>query len=208
MRISRTILYVLPSLLLLAVTACTPMMNNQQRAADASKEVIADTKKSWRDLFTYNPQKPIKSLPQTRYCYKTQSDVVCYDSAQPNMTAKLVGYQDGTNMSWVQPGGGSLGQSGGEPTAQANMNTVQVAPGVAGAGMGSAVVDTRQDTMYSAAPGSEFGVSSNMGISSSNLPPPGVSASSQECVGEGGPFYCKESPYVPPAEPAAPVVVH
>jgi hypothetical protein len=46
-----------------------------------------------------------------------QTDVVCYDSEQPQLTAKLIGYQDGEQISWVQPGGGSLGASGGEPMA-------------------------------------------------------------------------------------------
>lgn len=102
---------------LLLVSACDPAAHGSNRAADATQRAFHDTTEKWKGLFSYNPQKVPPQAPQTRYCYGIQADIVCYDSPQPNMTAKLTGYQDGANISSFQPGGGSLGVSGGEPTA-------------------------------------------------------------------------------------------
>ena len=101
---------------LLALTACDKITDTSRAAQSVTKAAFEDTKASWRDFFMYHPPMP-DPLPQTRYCYQMQSDVVCYDSEQRQLTSKLVGYQDGENISWVQPGGGSLGASGGEPIA-------------------------------------------------------------------------------------------
>ncbi len=117
---------------MLGLMACTPAAESVQTTGHTLKTAMHDNVEAWRGLFTYKPEKKGQQLPQTRYCYRMQSDTVCYDSPQPNMTARLVGYQDGTNISWVQPGGGSLGVSGGEPTAPYDANVVQVAPSVTG----------------------------------------------------------------------------
>lgn len=101
---------------LVALAACQPIANTSNAAMDSGKRVATDTQNKWNSLFTYTPPKP-EQLPQTRYCYQMQTDVVCYDSPQLKTTAKLVGYQDGANMSAYQPGGGALGVSGGEATA-------------------------------------------------------------------------------------------
>lgn len=98
--------------------ACTKLVDGSQKTAEISKEMIDDTERAWKDVFTYRRPKPVQQ-PQTRYCYTTMSDIVCYDSAQPTLTSHLVGYQDGKNISWVQPGGGSLGVSGGPPVVMA-----------------------------------------------------------------------------------------
>lgn len=102
---------------LLLVSGCDSAAHGSNRAADATQRAFHDTTEKWKGLFSYNPQKVPPQAPQTRYCYGIQADIVCYDSPQPNMTAKLTGYQDGANISSFQPGGGSLGVSGGEPTA-------------------------------------------------------------------------------------------
>jgi hypothetical protein len=102
--------------LLFALPACNRISQSNNAVVDSSKRVVYNARDKWKNLLTYQPE-ATPQLPQTRYCYKMQSDVVCYDSLQPSMTAKLVGYQDGENISWVQPGGGSLGYSGGPPTA-------------------------------------------------------------------------------------------
>lgn len=98
------------------LSGCQPLTEGAKHAADSSKKAVYDTKAEWTNLFTYHP-KNAPQLPQTRYCYQTQSDIVCYDSPQSGQTAKLYGYQDGRNRSWFQPGGGALGVSGGEPLA-------------------------------------------------------------------------------------------
>lgn len=101
---------------MLGTTGCDKLADTSRAAQSVTKAAFEDTKSSWRDFFMYHPPMP-DPLPQTRYCYQMQSDVVCYDSEQTALTSKMVGYQDGENISWVQPGGGSLGASGGDPIA-------------------------------------------------------------------------------------------
>lgn len=114
------------------LAACTPSAEGAQQAGVTTRTAMQDNMAAWKGLFKYSPKDRRPHLPQTRYCYQMQSDIVCYDSPQPNMTAKITGYQDGNSISWVQPGGGSLGHSGGEPTAPHDARTVQVAPSVSG----------------------------------------------------------------------------
>lgn len=125
----RTILFA--ALALAMLSACTPAAESAQQAGVTTRTAMQDNQAAWRDLFTYRPKDTRPQLPQTRYCYQMQADIVCYDSPQSGMTAKMIGYQDGNSISWIQPGGGSLGVSGGEPTAQHHAATVQVAPNVA-----------------------------------------------------------------------------
>ena len=116
--------------LMAAVSGCDKVAGLSSSAQAVTQREYNDTKSSWAELFTYHPPVPAP-MPQTRYCYQMQSDVVCYDSEQPTLTAKLVGYQDGDRQSWVQPGGGSLGASGGpavsyRTTSQAQLNSQAV----------------------------------------------------------------------------------
>ena len=157
----------------LLLAGCTPLTDGVKQTGEVSKRIIADTKKSWSDLFTYAPARD-PQLPQTRYCYNTMTDVVCYDSVQ-NTTSPLRGYQDGENISWVQPGGGSLGVSGGQPMAQANATHVHVAPGVAPMAMESDIAVNDNSTSASVA---------------TSTPPAAVVDKPKS-----GPFYTKESPY-------------
>ena len=114
---------------LVALSGCDKMQGLSDSAQSVTKRQIDDNETAWGNLFTYHPKQP-NPLPQTRYCYKLQSDVVCYDSEQPTLTSKLVGYQDGDKQSWIQPGGGSLGASGGAPVSYREMG-VGAAPNVA-----------------------------------------------------------------------------
>jgi hypothetical protein len=161
---------------LLALSACGPMAEDMQMTGDGVRQMSNDTQDAWRNVFTYHPR-PKPQLPQTRYCYHTQSDIVCYDSPQNNQTAKLVGYQDGSSISWFQPGGGSVGASGGEPTAPHDAKTVQVAPNLTGT---ATVINTASPDSTAVA---DVSVQSNM---------PGGSSS----VRGPDPFYVNESPYV------------
>jgi hypothetical protein len=110
--------------LAVSLAACTQLGDTSDAAATASKQAIGDTVDKWRDLFTYRRPR-VAQLPQTRYCYHAQSDIVCYDSPQPGSTSPLVGYQDGANMAWFQPGGGSTGFSGGPATSRHPNGTIQ-----------------------------------------------------------------------------------
>lgn len=107
----------IPLLVLMATSAaCDRVVDSSKSVQTVTMRAFNDTKASWKDFFTYHPPQP-PSLPQTRYCYQMQSDIVCYDSEQVALTSKLIGYQDGESISWVQPGGGSLGASGGTAVA-------------------------------------------------------------------------------------------
>lgn len=98
------------------LSACDAMVNRSKASASITQRALNDATGVWTDVFTYHaPEEPPQ--PQTRYCYKMSSDIVCYDSVQPSLSAKLIGYQDGESRSWIQPGGGSLGASGGNPVA-------------------------------------------------------------------------------------------
>lgn len=101
---------------LVSLTACDKVAQTSKSVQTITEHAFNDTKNSWASFFTYHPPQP-DPLPQTRYCYQMQSDIVCYDSEQHTQTSRLIGYQDGENISWVQPGGGSLGVSGGDAIA-------------------------------------------------------------------------------------------
>ena len=109
----RRILNVSCAVMGFALAGCEAVRDASDHAADNSKKVIYDTKERWRDLLTYKPRTtpPQAQGPQTRYCYRMQMDIVCYDAPQIGLTAPLIGYQDGTHFSWYKQGGGSLGFS-------------------------------------------------------------------------------------------------
>jgi hypothetical protein len=152
-----------------ALTACDAARDSSNEAARVSKTVVDDTRNAWRDLFTYHS--PVSDQdPQTRFCYQMQSDVVCYDTPQTHMTSKLVGYQDGEHISFIQHGGGSLGVS----TAQSQ---VFAAPPM----------------LDNAAPYEDVSSSDDIYVGDTSAP-----AATGDCV--NGPFDCKESSYVKDAE--------
>ena len=117
MKISRCFRLVFAgSMLVVNLAGCDNIVDGQRAAVSSANKAMNDSVSVWSDLFTYHPPMP-QQQAQTRYCYRMMTDIVCYDSVQPSLTAKLVGYQDGAHVSWVQPGGGSLGVSGAEPKA-------------------------------------------------------------------------------------------
>jgi hypothetical protein len=159
---------------LMALAACEPVSRGSNQAAEASKKVLYETRSAWSGLLDYNPKDDRVPLPQTRYCYQMQTDIVCYDSPQNNMTAKLLGYQDGTNISWVQPGGGALGVSGGEAISTFNAQ---------------AAVTQSMAPMVNTSP---------LMVDTSPAPQNCIAG------GANQPFYCSESPYQQGAVSAAP----
>ena len=150
----------LMALLSVGVAACDKVDQGSRNAAAITKKTINNSVSFWDDVFTYH-SKQADNAPQTRYCYQMQSDVVCYDSVQPRATAKLVGYQDGEHVSWVQPGGGSLGVSGGEPVAMRVASSASFGGRTSTSSGGAANVSNATVNVSDSGP-----------ISSSNLPPP------------------------------------
>lgn len=169
------------ALVIAIASGCNKMADTTRAAESITRNVFTDTTSSWVDLFTYNP--PVQeSFAQTRYCYHMQSDIVCYDSEQPRLTSKLVGYQDGDKISWTQPGGGSLGVSGGEaialrPALPPRPIHAPIVDGIikhsnnAAAGVRAAANDTYQNVGNDIYTGPTGGVSTTSGqISVQNLP--------------------------------------
>lgn len=158
-----------------AAAACQPMANTAGNAADATRRAVRDTESKWNHVFSYEKPKPAQ-LPQSRYCYKMQSDVVCYDSPQEQTSARLTGYQDGAAISAFQPGGGSLGISGGEATAG-------------------------YDTPYLESPGDQpvqLKALGNVAESVDTSPAMGAAPNPAEgpmAAAPGAPFHVRESPY-------------
>lgn len=91
--------------------ACQAAVDGSSERAQLAHKAINDTVNTWKAALSYTPKKD--QGPQTRYCYQQMMDIVCYDSEQPQLTSRLYGYQDGPRQSWIQPGGGGLGASGG-----------------------------------------------------------------------------------------------
>ncbi len=172
------------TMIMLALAACEQAHHESDQAARVATQVKDDTIDAWRGLFTYNRTKPSQS-PQTRYCYQMQSDVVCYDAPQAQLTSKLVGYQDGEHISYVQKGGGSLGIS----TAQSQI-AAPVMPDASGAApYGNVMSD---DVM------SPPQVGQDIRVDETNAPAPSPNPTS--CTPGMTPFECRESQYVPNAE--------
>ena len=159
------------------LTACDPVNNTTQALSVSSKQVVDNTRRGFSGFWQLSP-KPQPSLPQTRYCYQMQSDIVCYDSPQPNNIARLFGYQEGENMSFIRNSGGSLGFSAPLPQEQEVSSMYPEETGAANASQ-TVPLETGSTTM-----------------DRSNAP-----GGNSECNEGNGPFACKESPYVKP-EPA------
>jgi len=164
------------AIMVLALAACTQAQNTSNEAARVSKDVVDDTRNAWRDLFTYRkPRQPQE--PQTRYCYQMQSDIACYDMQQTNMTSKLVGYQDGQNISYIRQGGGAFGMSSVQSEIHVPLSPYPEATTVISSDMG-APMQTGND----------------IAVQDYIMPP---TPSESGCVAGSSPFNCKESNYVP-----------
>ncbi|MFZ4125302.1 MAG: hypothetical protein ACOYJ2_04440 [Rickettsiales bacterium] len=171
--------------MMVALTACDAAHHSSDTAARVTNQVKDDTINAWRDVFTYHPTKP-NQAPQTRYCYQMQSDIACYDTPQTHMTSKLVGYQDGESISYIQKGGGSMGIS----TAQSQI----MAPNAAPSSMNAAPYGDvgSDDLMAYPLSGQEIRVDET------NAAAPYPNPTS--CTPGMTPFECNESQYVPNAE--------
>lgn len=172
------------AMMVLALTACDATRDTSQSAANVSKQMIDETTNSWRDLFTFRPR-PGPQDPQTRFCYQMQSDIVCYDTPQTHMTSKLVGYQDGEHISYIQKGGGSMGVS----VPQSRVFNAPSSYAHEAAPVGDVMM---QDMGVPVPTGDEIRV-----IESNPTAPV---ANANGCAAGMTPFECKESGYVKGAE--------
>ncbi|MBN8543453.1 MAG: hypothetical protein J0M34_04225 [Alphaproteobacteria bacterium] len=167
------------------LAGCEEAHNSSDTAARVANQVKEDTVGAWREVFTFRPTKP-KQAPQTRYCYQMQSDISCYDTPQTHMTSKLVGYQDGESISYIQKGGGSMGIS----TAQTQITPPNAPPSSMNAAPYSGV--SSDDLM--AYPTNQ----QEIRVDETNAPPPALNPTT--CTPGMSPFECNESQYIPNAE--------
>ncbi len=77
------------------LVACSNLEEANHAATTSLNNFKNDTGGAWRDLFSYNAKPRTPQPASTRYCYQFASDIVCYDSPQPQLTARLVGVQGG-----------------------------------------------------------------------------------------------------------------
>lgn len=169
---------------LVLVSACTNMTKEAKDAAEAAKRAQYETREAWKKLLTYSPP-PKPPLAQRRYCYKQQSDIVCYDAEQ-NTTSPLIAIQEGN------PGRLIAGKVeyendkfGAPPTyisenAAPNDHVISAPVGPAG---GEVVT---------------FGVQPPASVQQQNLAPHQVGLDGK-CL-PNSPFPCKESGFVPNAD--------
>lgn len=78
---------------LVAVSACTPIVENSQRAVYKVRGAVYDATEKMQSYLAYSPDSDMPQAPQTRYCYKVIGDVVCYREPQPFLSNPLVGRQ-------------------------------------------------------------------------------------------------------------------
>lgn len=79
----------------LLLSACDALEQNAGRIGDDVKRNYDDTRYKVSDwIFSRDRNQPPPPPPiATRYCYRVQSDVLCYEREQPRLAAVLVGYQ-------------------------------------------------------------------------------------------------------------------
>ena len=80
-------------ILAICVSGCTDLVQAGQEASHYARGHIHNTAGKVQDWVRYSPPSTTPQAPQTAYCYKAMSDVVCYERPQPKMSNPLVGYQ-------------------------------------------------------------------------------------------------------------------
>jgi hypothetical protein len=86
---------------LLLAAGCTPIVENSQRANHTMRGRIYDATLKVQEYIAYTPEDNSPQAAQTRFCYKTMADIVCYDGPREDISNKLVGSQVG--MAPVMP---------------------------------------------------------------------------------------------------------
>lgn len=147
------------ALALLILQACNNLEEANYQATQSLNAFKDDTGSAWKDLFTYKPKSRAPQAAATRYCYQFMSDIVCYDSPQPQLTARLVGVQgsEGQRMIVYQT-----------PQMQA-YQTAEPAPLFP-----EPLTETSQVSSVQASPFAPSGTSGKT-VQSKDLPPPAAS---------------------------------
>ena len=166
----------------LMLSACTNMAKEAKDVAEAAKRGQYETREAWKKLLTYDPPPP-PPLAQRRYCYKRQSDVVCYDSEQ-NTNSPLVAIQEGNPGRLI---GGKVEYEERQFSSSSSYVPDNAAP--TGGGVVSRPLPPAQPSTGFAPP---------MSVQQQDLAPHQVGAGGK-CL-PNSPFPCKESNFVPDAK--------
>ncbi len=165
---------------MIAIAGCTPLVEGAKHSANTLTQARDETAASWTQLFTYNPKPDVPQAPSTRFCYQFQTDIVCYDAPQPQLTAKLVGAQNAQGYMVIQQTSAydyNAGLSAPVPTVAA---TPIAAP------YPVSITSQSQSSIHRDYENGGDGHSSSSRIESHDL-----------AIGSSaGPFHAKESPYV------------
>jgi hypothetical protein len=164
----------------LALVGCDRLTAGAKEVGTSAQKSRDETVEAWRGLLIYNPQpKPIPLPAQRRFCYQKPSDIVCYDAAQPDLGAPLVGAQEGVPGRMVA---GAQGETITVPVPQAApADLITVQPNAPANAYTAPVSPWVKPVPVQVKP----------------LPP--MPESLKGCKA-GGPFPCKESPYIPGAK--------
>lgn len=90
-------------MMVLVLAACTQVSQTSQRASHLARKSVYDTAEKTKQWMRYNPPPTTPQAPQSGYCYKTSSDIVCYDQPQPHITNKLVAVQGDGSTAMTYP---------------------------------------------------------------------------------------------------------
>lgn len=80
-------------IMIMMLSACTEATQTANKAYDSSRRGIYNTAAKVQEWMRYTPESKVMQAPDTRYCYKAMTDIICYETEQPNISNKLVGYQ-------------------------------------------------------------------------------------------------------------------
>lgn len=87
---------------------CLPLagcMKAQQSTSKAMDGIEQETSSSWhkmRQALDLEKPKPVPSRKaQTRYCYRTYEDIVCYHKPVPGQEERLVAFQQGNSVGYT-----------------------------------------------------------------------------------------------------------
>ncbi|MCI5049967.1 MAG: hypothetical protein MRY32_06510 [Rickettsiales bacterium] len=76
-----------------SVAACTPIVENSQKAAYDVRGRLYYTAERFQNWLSYKPEDTSPTPVEPKYCYNAHSDIICYSEPKPYITNKLVGKQ-------------------------------------------------------------------------------------------------------------------
>lgn len=120
------VLLVMPILLLMG---CNAMTENAVRANHSLQKMVynsAERVQGWTE--PHRPEERQAGLPETRYCYKSMGDIVCYEQPQSEFSNPLFGYQEGYSAAPMPLAASSSSAAAAQPVMMVQEAPLSVAP--------------------------------------------------------------------------------